>query len=384
MKKVLSLVLVLSALVSFLYAKQESPTELKNNGATTTKPYCAKGLYVSYWAIGGPKSREKILNLIDTTEINSVVIDIKSEFGYIAYKGDVPLAKELGAYTRRTIRDIDSLMYELKKRGVYTIARIVVFKDDLLAKKHPEYSIFTKKGQYVSDREKLAWTNPFVEKVHDYNIEIAKDAILKGFDEVNFDYIRFPASTSLVFNVENNETTRVNAITSFLKKANKALKPLNAQISIDTYGYTCWNEGDTGIGQDLEELVKYADIISPMLYPSGFQYGIPNYKNPVQNSYETINHSLEKAYKRTNIDKARFRPWLQAFRDYGFDKRKFNGKEIRTQIDAAEDFGSCGWLLWHPSSYFIADGLMPEKTTSVAQKEKKMELNQILPLTKKQ
>lgn len=384
MKKVLSLVLVLSALVSFLYAKQESPTELKNNGATTAKPYCAKGLYVSYWAIGGPKSREKILNLIDTTEINSVVIDIKSEFGYIAYKGDVPLAKELGAYTRRTIRDIDSLMYELKKRGVYTIARIVVFKDDLLAKKHPEYSIFTKKGQYVSDREKLAWTNPFVEKVHDYNIEIAKDAILKGFDEVNFDYIRFPASTSLVFNVENNETTRVNAITSFLKKANKALKPLNAQISIDTYGYTCWNEGDTGIGQDLEELVKYADIISPMLYPSGFQYGIPNYKNPVQNSYETINHSLEKAYKRTNIDKARFRPWLQAFRDYGFDKRKFNGKEIRTQIDAAEDFGSCGWLLWHPSSYFIADGLMPEKTTSVAQKEKKMELNQILPLTKKQ
>ena len=104
---------------------------------------------------------------------------------------------------------------------------------------------------------------------------------------------------------------------------------------------------------------KYADYICPMLYPSGFHLGIPEYKNPMKYMYEVIFYTLEEAYNRTGIDRRRFRPWLQAFRDYSFDKRPFRAKEIREQITASEDFGSGGWLLWHPASYFVADGLMP-------------------------
>ena len=140
----------------------------------------------------------------------------------------------------------------------------------------------------------------------------------------------------------------------------RRLIPYNVFLSVDIFGYVCWNLDDTGIGQRLEELAPSVDYISPMLYPSAFQYGIPGYANPVENPHEVVYRSLEKARQRTGLPSIRFRPWLQAFHDYAFDRRLFGASEIRAQIDAAERFGSDGWMLWNPHNTYSIVGLKPE------------------------
>jgi hypothetical protein len=153
------------------------------------------------------------------------------------------------------------------------------------------------------------------------------------------------------------EENRVKAISGFLMEAKKRLKPYNVFLAADIFGYVCWNLNDTLIGQKLEELISHLDYLSPMLYPSGFQYGIPGYRIPVANPYEIVYLSLKRARERSNLSSVRFRPWLQAFRDYAFDKRIFNGTEIRSQINAAETFGSHGWMLWNPCNIYYRHGL---------------------------
>ena len=123
-------------------------------------------------------------------------------------------------------------------------------------------------------------------------------------------------------------------------------------LSADLFGYVCWNKNDTYVGQRLEDLVPLLDYISPMLYPSSFQYGIPGYALPVDHPYEIVFYTLRRAAQRTGIPALRFRPWLQAFRDYAFDRRDFTAEEIRGQIDAAEAFGSNGWMLWNPGNVY--------------------------------
>jgi hypothetical protein len=143
-------------------------------------------------------------------------------------------------------------------------------------------------------------------------------------------------------------------------EARRRLIPYNVFLSADVFGYVCWNLDDTGIGQRIEDLFPALDYISPMLYPSSFQYGIPGYRNPLANPYEIVHRSLEQAKERTKLPSVRFRPWLQAFRDYAFDRRSFGAAEIRIQIDAAETFGSAGWMLWDPRNAYTAAGLKPE------------------------
>lgn len=343
-------------------AEAETPVQNQDYddfASSWTPPSHIKALYLSFWGAGSSKVTNRILNLNATTEINAVVIDIKNEYGHIAYKGNVEEAREIGAYNKATIDDIREFVAELKRQGLYVIGRMVVFKDHLFATRHPNLAIKNAMGETWINNEKLAWGNPASTIVRNYNVQIAREAARFGFDEINFDYIRFPASKTIRFGKENTQTNRVQAISSFLKQAKEALADTGVKISVDTYGYVCWNRNDTGIGQKLEEMEKYADFICPMLYPSGFHLGIPEYKDPMKHMYEVIFYTLEEAYNRTGIDRRRFRPWLQAFRDYSFDKRPFRAKEIREQITASEDFGSGGWLLWHPASYFVADGLLP-------------------------
>lgn len=357
MKHTLIILLYLAAFGALLQA--EPPAEATSANGWNPTPREIKGLYLSFWGAGSAKVNNRIANLRDTTEINTVIIDIKNEYGYLSYEGNVTEAREIGAYGKTTIDDIDAYIAGLKQKGFYIIGRMVVFKDHLFATRHPNLAIHNAAGEVWINNEKLAWGNPASSIVRDYNVKIAGDAARHGFDEINFDYIRFPATRTIRFGKTNNQHNRVGAISAFLKQAKKALEPTGVKISVDTYGYVCWNSNDTGIGQKLEELEKYADFICPMLYPSGFHLGIPEYKDPMSHIYETVLYTLEKAYERTGIERRRFRPWLQAFRDYSFDKRPFRGTEIRKQITATEDFGAGGWLLWHPASYFVADGLRP-------------------------
>lgn len=320
-------------------------------------PFKPKALYLSFYGIGEQSLREPALRLIEDTELNALVIDVKGDRGRIVYGSSIPLASDIGAQKMILVKDIKGLIKSLKERGIYTIARIVVFKDDLLASTRPDLAVKTKSGEVWHDRENLEWVDPFEREVWDYNINIAVEVAQYGFDEIQFDYVRFPDAVGLKFSMENTEENRVNAISGYLREAKRRLIPYNVFLSVDTFGYVCWNTNDSYIGQKLEELAPIVDYISPMLYPSAFQYGIPGYRNPVANPHEIVYLSLKRAEGRTDIPSVKFRPWLQAFRDYAFDRRYFNGKEIRSQIDAAEEFGSDGWMLWNPQNIYSPVGL---------------------------
>jgi hypothetical protein len=324
-------------------------------------PFTPKALYLSFFGIGDRSLRESAIKLIQQTELNTLAIDVKGDRGMIPYKSSIPLAAEVGAQRTITVREMAPLMRSLKAKGIYTIARIVVFKDNPLALARPDWAVKTPGGEIWRDRENLAWVDPFNKEVWDYNINIAVEAAQYGFDEIQFDYVRFPDASGLQFSKPNTEENRVKAVSGFLMEARRRLIPYNVFLSADIFGYVCWNLNDTKIGQRLEDLVAHLDYICPMLYPSGFQYGIPGYRNPVANPYEIVYLSLKRARERTNLPSHRFRPWLQAFRDYAFDRRYFNDREIMGEVKAAEGFGSHGWMLWNPRNSYSSGGLKKEK-----------------------
>jgi hypothetical protein len=327
-------------------------------------PFSPKALYLSFYGVGSKVLREPALKMIEETELNALVIDVKGDRGMIPYRSTVALASEVGAQRIITVREPSALIASLKERGIYTIARIVVFKDDLLATARPELAVKTPGGEVWRDREHLGWVDPFRKEVWAYNLQIAEEAARLGFDEIQFDYVRFPDSRSPRFSQPSTEEGRVGAIAGFLREARSRLAPYNVFVAADIFGYVCWNLNDTDIGQKLDPIAASVDYLCPMLYPSGFQFGIPGYRNPVQHPHEIVYLSLKRAQERTKIAPARFRPWLQAFKDYAFDRRQFVGKEIADQIKASDAFGSHGWMLWNPGNVYSAEALKKEIRTA--------------------
>ncbi len=310
-------------------------------------------LYLTVYGIGSKALRGGALKLIANGDANALVIDIKGDRGLVDYPSAIPLAAANGARKVTTIGNLAALVKSLHDSGVYAIARIVTFKDNPLATYRPDLAVKRKDGSLYRDREGLAWTDPFQPDVWNYNIAIAVEAAKAGFDEIQFDYVRFPdSSQALVLAKASTQASRVEAIAGFLAEARRRLAPYNVFTAVDFFGYVTWNLNDTGIGQRLAELAQSADYLSPMLYPSGFQYGIPGYKNPVTHPYEIVRLSLEQARKRLGISPKRFRPWLQVFRDYAFDRRAFDADELAAQIRAAGDFGADGWMMWNARNVY--------------------------------
>lgn len=328
-----------------------------------------KALYLSVFGIGNRALREAALELIDTTELNALVIDVKGDRGLIGYRSSIPLAAQAGAQRVITMPDLPGLLSSLRERGIYTIARVVVFKDDPLAMARPDLAVRRRDGSIYRDREGLAWTDPYQAEVRAYNIEVAREAAGAGFDEIQFDYARLPDARGLVYGQPDTMQNRVAAVDAFLREARTALVPYNVFLAIDIFGYVCWNPDDTGIGQQLERIADVVDYISPMLYPSSFQFGIPGYRNPVEYPYEIVHRSLERALQRTRVPPVRFRPWLQAFPDYAFGGRSFTGSELKAQITAAEDIGAGGWMLWNPHNRYSPAGVTSEDEATLAEPE---------------
>lgn len=334
------------------------------------RPFAVRAPYVTYFAAGDPDLMRNVMQLVDTTELNAVVIDIKGDRGWIAYKSEVPLAAAIGANDVTTIGDVDGLIADLKRKGIYSIARIVVFKDDPLARNGPRVGLDVGLKDAVTgglwiDGESLGWVDPFREETWDYNIALAKEAALKGFDEVQFDYIRFPTDPSagtsvdrIVFSRPNTESNRMTTIADFLQRAVSELKPLGVNVSVDVFGYTCWRDDDMGIGQKIELIGRYADFICPMVYPSTYSDGIPGYKDAVGHPYEIVYYSVKKAVDRLRGLPVKVRPWLQYFDDYPWASgRTYNAAEILTQKKAAADAGACGWQLWDPFVKYARGGI---------------------------
>jgi hypothetical protein len=210
--------------------------------------------------------------------------------------------------------------------------------------------------------------DPFREEVWDYAIAVAKEAVAKGFDEVQFDYVRFPTDGKLSaakYSQPNNAQTRLPAIAGFLAKARRELGPTGVFLAADVFGYTAFNDNDTDIGQRVEELAPHLDYICPMVYPSGYHRGIPGVRNPVAQPYEIVKESVRLTRKRSAPGTVQVRPWLQDFRDYAFDRRIFGVNEIRAQIRGARDGGAVGFMLWNPKNGYTGGALAP-KTTATA------------------
>ncbi len=327
-------------------------------------PLIPKALYLSSLGATNSKIIKNAKHLINTTEINALVIDIKMDRGQVAYRTFNPIANNIGAQKMLSFKDLKQFVGDLKKEGIYTIARIVCFKDTPFITVYPQWGVKKTDGTLFKDREGLYWIDPSQKRSWDYIGTIAEESAQAGFDEIQFDYVRFPDRKGLKFSVNNTQTERVKAISEFLKYTRTRLIPYNVFISADIFGYVCWNDSDLGIGQRVDTLVKYVDYLSPMLYPSGFQVGIPGYPNPVKANYEIVKHTLDKALEKSKGSPLSYRPWLQAFRDYAFDRRNYGGKEIREQIRGSEDFGSAGWMLWNPRNIYTSEGLLPLDTRS--------------------
>jgi len=344
------------------YARREFATaELQEpNPQIPLTPFKPKALYLTVYGAWSSKIRGAALETVAKNRMNALVIDIKGDRGYIPFQVDLPLAEEVRSHVsiEKTIliKDMKAFVADLKAKGLYLIARIVVFKDDPLASAKPEWAVKVQGGAPFKDREKLRWVDPFNKEVWNYNIGIAKIGAELGFDEIQFDYVRCPDKKGVVFSEPNNQENRTRAISGFLKAAHEALTPYNVMVAADIFGYVFWNLDDTGIGQTVLDAVNAVDVVCPMLYPSGYHLGIPNYRNPVQHPYEIVYLTLKNGLNRTGVSPLRFRPWLQAFRDYAFHGGDFGEARVQTQIKAAEKFGSSGWMFWNPRNIYPKGG----------------------------
>ena len=324
-----------------------------------------KGLYVTFYGIGYPPLWEHVQTLLVETELNAVVIDVKGDRGGVPYTSTVSLAQEVGAQDLIMIQDMQALMRWFEVHDIYTIARIVVFKDNPLATHRPEWAVHNvDTGGLWIDGEGLAWADPFRHEAWDYNIALAVEAAEWGFDEVQFDYLRFPTDGQVnkaQYSEENTEENRRAAITCFLAEAREALEPYQVELAVDVFGYTCWRIDDMGIGQVLEDLAQFVDVICPMVYPSTYVRGggIPGYREAVPYPYHIVYYNVRRALERIADSDATIRPWLQDFPDYAYDGRVYSPSEIRAQIQAARWAGAPGWMLWDPRVRYTLQALRP-------------------------
>jgi hypothetical protein len=353
-------VTILARALGYRASTFTSAQAIQNKNSLALIPFNPHALYLSVYGIASKPIREAAFEIIHKGGANSLVVDIKSDRGLITYPSGIILAQKIGARKLTLVHSLGEVVANAHAQGIYMIARIVTFKDAVLGTARPDLAVHMANGALFHDREGLTWTDPYQAEVRSYNMAIAVEAAKAGFDEVQFDYVRFPdASATLKFIGPADEKGRVNAINEFLSQTHTALAPYNVFDSVDIFGYVGWNLNDTGIGQQLETIVNVVDYVNPMLYPSGFKFGIPRHKNPMATTvdiYSTIHLTLDSCIMRTHANPKKFRPWLQAFRDYAFDRKVFGPDEISAQIQGADDADSDGWMLWNPHNFYRNPG----------------------------
>ncbi|KTD85529.1 putative glycoside hydrolase [Paenibacillus etheri] len=320
-----------------------------------------KGIYVTAYSAGGERM-EKLLSLLDQTELNSMVIDIKDDAGYITYKTDNPELQKLGN-PQTFIGDINKLMERLNKHDVYPIARIVVFKDSILAKKNPQLSFVNADGSVWKNKGGDSFVNPYNEDVWKYNVDIAKEAVKLGFKEIQFDYVRFPEGFEKradTLKYTKTSDSRVDIISNFVKYAKAELAPLGVRVSVDIFGYAASAPAE-GIGQDFVKISKNVDVISPMIYPSHYSTGWFGVKEPDLDPYATIKGSIVDTHKKLDplgSYKPVIRPWIQDFTASWLGKGhyiKYGKKQVEDQIRALKDENVEEFLLWNANNRYTSD-----------------------------
>jgi len=319
-------------------------------------PFPVKGIYVSARTALNTDIMDGLIHLVQDTEINSMVIDIKDVTGTVYLPVNlVPEAGEISAVNTGS-SDLPRVIDGLKDKGVYLIARIVVFKDPVLASKKPDLVVTTPTGKVWRDYKGLAWVDPYNKAVWDYNILLARAAVEIGFDEVQFDYVRFPSDGPMKtarYPADSGLSKEAN-IGEFLIYARKALAGMNIPLSADIFGLVCSAQGGLGIGQNLELASEGVDYLSPMVYPSHYAPGTFGIPDPNKDPYGIVFRSLSDAMDRLQGKNVHLRPWLQDFYQY-------TPEDIRAQIKAVYDAGAEEWILWNSKCRYTEQGLKREK-----------------------
>jgi hypothetical protein len=344
-------------------ADEAAPMPAGSASVMAKVPAQIRGIYLNAYAAGSSARLPKLIAIADNTEINAFVVDVKDEKG-LHYRGSsVALADELTPAAEKTIRDLKAFVDTLHAHDIYAIARIVVFKDPVLSKAKPDWSIRTPAGGLWVDKAGNTWVSPWDEHVWDYNIQIAEEVARAGFDMIQFDYVRFPEPYRKTLPPQvhpHAKGDRTDAIAAFLNAAKQRLHPLGVPVAADVFGLTPNTPDDLDIGQQWETISATADVIKPMVYPSHYLpthlKGVPH---PNRMPFETVLNSVGMAVVRNQrlaeagAHAAQIIPWLQAFNAPWVDKNfPYGPEQAKAQIDATYDVGLDSWIFWHPGSKY--------------------------------
>ena len=349
-------ILVGSFLTAFSLAIKinEKPDEVVVETSKKPDQIEAKGIYLTAYSAGSPKKLDEMIDLIEKTELNAVVIDTKDYSGKLLYDSNIEIVNELNLENNQ-VGDLKAVINKLHEKGIYVIARQTVFQDPILAEKKPEWAIKRAGGSLWRDYKGLAWVDPTMQEVWKYNIDIAKESIAFGFDEINFDYVRFPSDGNTRTAIYNDlgDKQKYDVMRGFYTFLGEELKDEPAWTSLDMFGFVMEYHNGLSIGQRLEDAVDYVDYISPMMYPSHYPSGHLGLANPAAYPAPVIENGMQKGAPYFEGKRAQARPWLQAF-NIG---ATYDATRIRAQIDMVEKYSDAGWLLWNASNRYSSAGL---------------------------
>jgi len=323
-------------------------SKLHDGMITRQKRMSDKGIYVTGYMVQTPRVFNKIKAAAKAAGINTFVVDAKM----FLEKELIEAAKEkkIKADFRVTPSEtFAKIVKELHSEGFIVSARIVVFKDDHLVIARPDLSVKKKDGSLYRDLKMGRWADPYSPEVQLYNQLIAERAALSGADEVQFDYVRFPAergAKEAVYPAYDETLTKVDVITGFLAGTRARLKKYNTSIAVDIFGVTAWQSkvDITALGQDLKRMAKYIDVISPMLYPSHFHNGYDGFANPGAEPYYFLNKGVKQTLEILSGEAVTVVPWIQGF---NMKSPNYGPQYIREQIRACRDNEVKGFLVWN-------------------------------------
>jgi hypothetical protein len=339
--------------------------------ARATRVTPIRGLYLTAYAAGNPQRRAELIGLANRTEINAFVVDVKTEQG-VHFRSAHPIAREIERPGHVALPNLAAVVSELRSHGIYAIARIVVFKDPLLVAARPDWAIQRPGGGIWLDREGNRWVSAWDDRVWEYNLSLAEEAAAAGFEEIQFDYVRFPeAYQSLPQQIHPRARgDRTDAIAAFLTEARLRLGSSGVRITADVFGMSMNEAGDVGIGQQWERLSVLVDGILPMVYPSHyFSTHLPGISRPNRMPYETITTSVgmgvirHERMEEAGLSPGRIVPWLQAFDAPWVDRDfPYGPEQVRAQIQGVYDVGLEDWILWDPGVRYerVAGAFEPE------------------------
>jgi hypothetical protein len=332
------------------------------NATIQLERFIVKGIYLRGQLADDPQVIQNLIDLINATELNAVVIDTKD--GVIFYDSQIAFYREAGAVV--PTYDAAALVKRFHDNGIYVIARQVAFKDPLVAEAHPDLSIKDEKtGKPWTGWAGEPWVNALMPELYQPNVDLAVESANLGFDEIQYDYIRFPDGdlTGADFGPDYNDVDkRIDALTTQLTMTREALRPLGKKLSADIFGWMLLVNDDQGIGQQFEDIAAVVDYVSPMVYPSHFPIGSLAIDGaPNDDPYDTIDISIGLGQSRIPDEQLKMRPWLQDFTLPGMNK--YGPQQIRDEIDAAEANNVSGWLVWNIDANYVGGAYKREGET---------------------